>query len=89
MIYILIFCSIFLPSICLKNISPKLCINCKYYTNDNNNSVHGKCSYFPKEDNRIEFLVNGIYNNEYYFCSNARRDQNMCGIEGKYYKFFK
>jgi hypothetical protein len=87
--HIFIFCSIFLSSIALQNIQPKLCINCKYFITDNDNGTYGKCSYFPKEDNRIEFLVNGIYNNEYYYCSTARRDPNMCGIQGKYYKFSK
>jgi len=60
----------------LKEVKPKLCINCKY----------GKCSYFPiiKED--FKFLVNGIRIQkpiEYHYCSTAREFTDMCDKEGK------
>jgi hypothetical protein len=81
---ILIFCSIILPNISLKHIKPKICINCKYFLPDNDDGKYGKCSLFPK--NNPIFLVNGIQNEEYYYCSTSRDTISMCGEEGKYYK---
>jgi hypothetical protein len=31
-------------------------------------------------------LVNGINEEDYYFCSTVRSTNDMCGEEGKYYK---
>jgi hypothetical protein len=81
---ILIFYSIILPIISLKPINPKLCINCKYFISDNDNGKDGKCSFLPKRDEN--YLVNGINEEDYYYCSTARKYEDMCGEEGKYYK---
>jgi len=83
---ILIICSIILPIISLKQTKPKLCINCKHFIPDNLNSKFSKCSFFPKRENKINFLVNGINEEEYYYCSISRDANDMCGEEGKYYK---
>ena len=83
---ILIIFSIILPNISLKHIKPKICINCKYFLPDNDNGKYGKCSLFPKKDNNLNFLVNGIKNEDYYYCSIARDTYDMCREEGKYYK---
>jgi hypothetical protein len=83
---ILIICSIILPIYSLQAIKAKLCINCKYFIPDNYNSKFGRCSLFPKKENKINFLVNGIDDEEYYLCCIARDTNNMCGKEGKYYK---
>jgi hypothetical protein len=83
---ILIFYSIILPIISFKQNKPKLCINCKYFIPDNDTGKFGKCSLFPKQGGKINYLVNGIKNDEYFYCSTSREHDNMCGEEGKYYK---
>ena len=86
---ILIFLSIFLPTISLKQIKPKLCINCKHFISDNldtDNGLYVKCSLFPKKEGIINFLVTGINKDENFYCSTVRGDNSMCGEEGKHYK---
>jgi len=82
-----IICSIILPVFSLNEITPKFCINCKFFTNSfMTNSVYGKCCLFPKTERNIEFFVNGVEKNiEYYYCSTARDINDMCGKEGKRY----
>ena len=62
---------------------PKLCINCKYFISDKQTDEFGKCSLFPKKEANINYLVNGIIKEEYYFCSVARSMNDMCDKEGK------
>ena len=76
---------LFLPILSFKEIIPKLCINCKYFITDNRNDLYGKCSLFTKKEGRIDFLVNGIYNDQFHYCSIAREHNDMCGEEGKLY----
>lgn len=83
---ILIISSIILPIISLKQNNPKLCINCKHFISDNDKDKYSKCSVFPSLNGKINFLVNGINNDEYYYCSTAREINNLCGEEAKYYK---
>jgi hypothetical protein len=85
---ILIICSIILPIISLKQVKPKLCINCKYFIPDNDTGKFGKCSFFKKKESDTNYLVNGIIAQEeyYYYCSTSRLNEHMCGEEGKYYK---
>jgi hypothetical protein len=83
---ILIFYSIILPIISVKKTTPKLCINCKYFIPDNDTGEFGKCSLFPKKDGKINYLVNGIHEDVYFYCSTSRDTDDMCGEEGKYYK---
>jgi hypothetical protein len=68
----------------------KLCINCKHYTKKSffSNSEYGQCRMFIKVNDNDSFLVNGINNNkiENYYCSTARRSDNMCGPDGKFYE---
>jgi len=85
---VLIICSIILPIISVKQIKPKLCINCKYFIPDTltDAGTFSKCSFFPKNEGKIN-LVNGIINTYgNYYCSTARGSHDMCGEEGKYYK---
>jgi len=86
--YILLFGFYFLPMICdaVKHAKPKLCIHCKHFIPDNGNGKYGTCSLFPKKECQIDFLVNGVNENSYYYCSTSREMGNMCGEEGKYYK---
>lgn len=85
---ILIICSIILPIISLNQIKPKLCINCKYFIPDNASGagIFSKCSFFPKKERKIYFLVDGINKYENHYCSTARDFNDMCGEEGKCYK---
>jgi hypothetical protein len=87
--YILTILSIlFLPILSFKEIQPKLCINCKYFITDNDSGKFGKCSLFPKKENDIYNLVNGIHKEsiDYHYCSVSRDLQHMCSKEGKMYK---
>jgi hypothetical protein len=83
---ILIISSIILPIISLKKINPKLCINCKHFISDNDTDKYSKCSVFPLREGKINFLVNGINNDEYNYCATAREINHLCGEEAKYYK---
>ena len=83
---IFIICTTILQTISVKQNKPKLCINCKYFMPNNDNSEFSKCSLFPKEEGKINFLVNGINVDEYYYCSTSRISDSKCGEEGKYYK---
>jgi hypothetical protein len=79
---------LFLQIFSLKEIKPKLCINCKYFFSNFKTDKFGRCLLFQKEENNIYKLVNGNHenNNEYHFCATAREIENMCGKEGKMYK---
>jgi len=83
---IIIIFSIILPVISVKKIIPKLCINCKYFITDNRTGLYGKCSLFTQKQGKIDFLVNGIDNDQFHYCSTARALNDMCGEEGKMYK---
>ena len=85
---ILLFLSIILPIISVKQIKPKFYINCKYFIPDTatNAGIFSKCSFFPKKDGEIKFLVNGINYYENYYCSTSIKNDEMCGEEGKCYK---
>ena len=82
--------SLYLPasSMCkgVKQIKPKLCIDCKYFIPDDGNGIFGKCSLFQKKEGNINFLVNVINDEKYYYCTTSRDSKDMCGEEGKYYK---
>lgn len=90
MIYIFTLLSLlFLPILSLQQNKPKFCINCKYFIKHSNHDTFAKCSFFPREDNDIYMLVNGIQKDKdikYHYCSIARNYDNMCGPEGKMYK---
>jgi len=71
-------------------IKPKFCIDCKFYRNSIfSSSEFGKCKMFPKEVYNDYFLVNGKKSDnldDYNYCSVARKFDNMCGKEGKFYE---
>lgn len=76
----------------------KFCVNCKFAINNMNlnkynNNKFMKCSQFQinEELNNSNFLVTGINSNniseeDYVYCSTARKFSHMCGEEGKLYK---
>ena len=74
---VVIFYLLIFPIISLKEPVQKICINCKYFIPDNNIGVYGMCSLFPKKEAKIKFLVNGIKEEEYYFCSTVEV-QTIC-----------
>lgn len=76
--------SIFLPIVCLKHTTTRLCINCKFFIN-NGLSYTGKCFLFPKVNKSPDFLVVGIENLDYTMCSTARKYNDMCGKKGNKY----
>ena len=87
--YILFILSILiLPIFSLKEIKPKLCIQCKYFLTDNNTGKFGKCLLFPRKENDIYSFVNGLRdeNLDYHYCSVTRSMEDKCGKEGKKYK---
>ena len=72
------------------SLTPKLCINCKYYSNlDNADSIFGKCNFFSEKISDKNYFITGekkesiIYKS---YCSTARSFEHLCGEEGKYYK---
>ena len=93
-IIILILFYTFLSCVSLK---PKFCVNCKFAINNMGlnkyNNKFMKCSQFQinEELNNSHFLVTGINSNsiseqDYVYCSTARKFVHMCGEEGKMYK---
>jgi len=84
----IIICSIIIPVFSLKEITPNLCINCKFFMNNFiSGNTYGKCSFFPKKETKdVDYLVTGIKKDATYsFCSIARDYDDMCGKEGKKY----
>jgi hypothetical protein len=81
-----VICSIIMPVLSLHEITPKLCVNCKFFmSNCLSGNSYGKCSLFPKTEMEID-LVTGIKKDaKYQFCSIARDYDHMCGKEGKRY----
>ena len=70
---------------------PKFCIDCKFFKNNFfTGSEFGKCSFFPIEKKDYpDYLVNGykkISKTEYTYCSTARKFEDLCGKEGKFYE---
>jgi len=83
---IIMICSFILPIFSLKVIKPKLCINCKHFITDNDNGKYGKCALFPKNEGKINYLINGIMEEQYFYCCLAREVDEMCGEQGKRYE---
>lgn len=78
---------LFLPSLSIKEINPKLCINCKHFLPNFMNNKYGKCSLFLTKNNDNYELITGNSDNkfDYYHCSVARGYEDMCGKEGRLY----
>ena len=73
----------------VKEIKPKLCINCKYIIKNDDNR-YSECSLFQQihrqQQAKINFLITGVKEEQYYSCSIARAYNTMCGEQGKMYK---
>ena len=79
-------CYFFIPVLALHEVTPKLCVNCKFFMNTFlSGKKYGKCSLFPTTKPEID-LVTGIKTEaKHQFCSIAREYDNLCGKEGKKY----
>jgi hypothetical protein len=77
-----------IPVLALHEVTPKLCVNCKFFMNSFlSGNQYGKCSFFPTTKPEID-LVTGIKTEaKHQFCSIAREYENMCGKEGKKYVY--
>jgi hypothetical protein len=77
----------FLTILTIVNAQEKFCINCRHaQTNFFSGATFSKCKLFPlKVDNGVEYLVSGKPHSGYYYCSTARKSDQMCGPDGKYY----
>lgn len=80
-----IICSTILTVFSLNEITPKLCINCKFFTNNFlKNNRYGKCTLYPTTKIDVDYYVTGIKKDfDFYYCSIVRDSDNMCGKEGK------
>ena len=82
--------SIIIPVFSLNDqMTPKLCVNCKFFKNNFlDENKFGKCSLFQKPDMDIDidYFVTGVKKkSDLQYCSIARNYDNMCGKEGKKY----
>ena len=69
--------------------SSKLCVNCRYFMPCDSSASFSKCSQFPLSKISTNFLVTGnpdYISSNYYYCSSARSNENMCGTNGTKYK---
>jgi hypothetical protein len=80
---------LFLQVLSFKEIKPKLCINCKYFITDNDTDKYSKCLRFPREETNFSELITGIHHKDednYVYCSIARKFDDLCGKQGIMYK---
>jgi hypothetical protein len=84
-----IICSI-IPVFSFNEITPNLCIHCKFFMNSfMNDNKFGKCSLFQKTEETVTdfdyFVTGNIKKSTFQYCSIARKYDDMCGKEGKKY----
>ena len=66
----------------IKNYDKPNCINCKHYipeSYNNFNSLYNKCSIFGSKDINSGDIT-------YEYVSECRKDEEKCGIDGKYFE---
>ena len=66
----------------LKEITPKLCVNCKFFISLEGRNEYGRCSLFKKQGD-INYLI--PWKDDFLYCLTARSYEDMCGKEGKKY----
>ena len=84
---LILICSIILPVWSFNEITTKFCINCKFFKNTfMMNPTYGKCVLFPKTERSIDYFITGVDKKvEFFYCSIARKYDDMCGKDGKMY----
>lgn len=73
---------------CIKQATPIFCVNCKFFKSEFNDKFtkFGKCTQFPIITYATEYLVTGIKDTQYQYCSIVRQYDDLCGEEGKLYE---
>jgi hypothetical protein len=65
----------------LKEITPKSCVNCKFYISDSfKGTEYGRCSLFKRKG-----MDNDSGKDSFLYCLTARTYEDLCGKEGKKY----
>jgi hypothetical protein len=64
----------------LKEITPKLCVNCKFFISLEGRNEYGRCSLFKKQG-----MDNDSGKDSFLYCLTARTYEDLCGKEGKKY----
>ena len=65
----------------LKEITPKPCVNCKFFISDSfKGTEHGRCSLFKRKG-----MDNDSGKDSFLYCLTARTYEDLCGKEGKKY----
>ena len=73
--------STIIPILSLKEMTPKLCINCKFYISESfKGTEYGRCSLFKRKG-----MDNDSGKDSFMFCLTARTYEELCGKEGKKY----
>ena len=64
----------------LKEITPKPCVNCKFFIPLEERNEYGRCSLFKKQGMDID-----CGKDDFLYCLTARTYEDLCGKEGKKY----
>ena len=64
----------------LTEITPKLCVNCKFFIRLEGRNEYGRCSLFKKNGMDID-----CGKDDFLYCLTVRSYEDMCGKEGKKY----
>ena len=64
----------------LTEITPKLCVNCKFFISLEGRNEYGRCSLFKKQGMDID-----CGKDDFLYCLTARSYEDLCGKEGKKY----
>jgi hypothetical protein len=76
-----------IPIIYFKGEKQKVCFNCKHFKKTLfNQNQFGRCKLFPKESNELVGEYKPKIKIDYYFCSTARDNDDMCGKEGFFFE---
>ena len=64
----------------LKEITPNLCVNCKFFIPLEERNEYGRCSLFKKQG-----MDTDCGKDDFLYCLTARTYEDLCGKEGKKY----
>ena len=67
---------------------PRLCKNCKHFLNPLGTIEFGKCALLLQPIDNLDYFITGKkkIKSEYYFCSVARKFDDLCGKKGKLFE---
>ena len=81
-LYFIFFSLYLVDSKQIRNINVPSCRNCIHYKPEIFNeysSLYSKCDYFGSKDTNTDYI-------SYDYANMVRKDENKCGIEGKYFE---